>query len=182
MNHAIKFTLVAALALGLSACGLFGKKSSNVPESTGSADQGLGTSAYAGEGTPPPAVIGDGGTQGSGGFGADGAGGAGNVVYFEFDSIEISESGRSVVAAAGQYLSSRPAAKVRLDGHADERGTREYNVGLGERRANAVMQALVAAGASAGQISVTSYGEERPAASGHDESSWALNRRVEIVR
>ena len=70
---------------------------------------------------------------------------------------------------------------IRLEGHADERGTREYNLALGERRANAVRAYLVAQGASRSQIEVISYGEEKPANSGHNESSWAENRRVEIV-
>jgi len=71
--------------------------------------------------------------------------------------------------------------QVRLEGHTDERGSREYNIGLGERRAQAVRRALMLAGAQAGQITTVSYGEERPAASGSDEESWRLNRRVEIV-
>ncbi len=70
---------------------------------------------------------------------------------------------------------------ITLEGHADERGTREYNLGLGERRGNAVSGALQANGGAAGQLSVVSYGEERPAAEGHDESAWSKNRRVEIV-
>ena len=68
-----------------------------------------------------------------------------------------------------------------IEGHADERGTREYNIGLGDRRANAVRQLLVLQGASSGQVDTISYGEERPAALGHDESSWSQNRRAEIV-
>ena len=88
----------------------------------------------------------------------------------------------AVVARFAQYLAKNPTAKLRLEGHADERGTREYNVGLGERRANAVQSALIAGGASATQISIVSYGEERAADPGHDESAWAKNRRVEIVQ
>jgi len=104
------------------------------------------------------------------------------TVYFAFDSTELSADGKAVVARFSKYLASHPTAKVRLEGHADERGTREYNVGLGERRGNAVQQALVAGGASASQISVVSYGEERPADPGHDEAAWGKNRRVEIVQ
>ena len=74
-----------------------------------------------------------------------------------------------------------PGANVTLEGHADERGTREYNVALGERRANSVRQLLALTGASGGQIKTISYGEERPAVEGHDESAWRFNRRVEIV-
>ena len=103
------------------------------------------------------------------------------TVYFAFDSSEISGDGRAVVEGWAAYLAANPGAKIRLEGHCDERGTREYNVGLGERRANAVLQALASRGVSASQVSVTSYGEERPVNSGHDESAWQQNRRVEIV-
>jgi peptidoglycan-associated lipoprotein len=105
-----------------------------------------------------------------------------NVVYFEFDSTALNDTGRKVIAAYGRYLSANPSVRVRLEGHTDERGSREYNVGLGERRAVAVQQQLLSAGASARQLSVTSFGEERPAATGSNASAWAKNRRVEIVR
>lgn len=80
-----------------------------------------------------------------------------------------------------RYLIKNPAAATVLEGHADERGTREYNIALGERRANAVRQLMIAYGVSPQQIRTLSYGEERPAVDGHDESAYALNRRVEIV-
>ncbi|HPN80425.1 OmpA family protein, partial [Dokdonella sp.] len=80
-----------------------------------------------------------------------------------------------------EYLRQFPNARVTLEGHADERGTREYNLGLGERRGNAVQSAISSAGASGGQLNVVSYGEERPVDRGHDESAWSKNRRVEIV-
>lgn len=102
------------------------------------------------------------------------------TVYFEFDSSELTASGQAVVAVAAKYLVANPTAKVRLAGHGDERGTREYNVGLGERRANTVQAALVGSGASAVQLSIVSYGEERPVDAGHDEAAWSKNRRVEI--
>ena len=101
--------------------------------------------------------------------------------YFEFDSSELSGDGRRLAEAWAAYLAANASAKVRLEGHCDERGTREYNVGLGERRANAVRQLLTSRGASARQLSVTSYGEERPVSAGHDEAAWQQNRRVEII-
>ena len=92
---------------------------------------------------------------------------------------------RSVVGehlrAHAQHLNTNPNAMVRLEGHADERGTREYNVALGERRGNAVAKYLRLNGVSASQMEVISYGEEKPVAYGHDEQSWAANRRVELV-
>ena len=103
------------------------------------------------------------------------------TIYFDFDSSEIKGEGTDIVAAHAKYLSKNGPMKVRLEGHTDERGSREYNIGLGERRAQAVRRALLLQGAAEGQISTVSYGEERPAAAGSDEAAWAKNRRVEIV-
>jgi peptidoglycan-associated lipoprotein len=103
------------------------------------------------------------------------------LVYFDFDSSEIKGEGTDVVAAHAKYLAANPTTRVRLEGHTDERGSREYNIGLGERRAQSVRRALLLQGASDSQISTVSYGEERPAVPGHDEAAWARNRRVEIV-
>ncbi len=103
------------------------------------------------------------------------------VIYFDFDKSDIRADSQSVVAAHAAYLSKNPSQKVRLEGHADERGSREYNIGLGERRAQAVRRALMLQGVSEAQLSTVSYGEERPAVAGSDEQAYALNRRVEIV-
>jgi peptidoglycan-associated lipoprotein len=103
------------------------------------------------------------------------------IVYFDFDSAEIRADSQSVVAAHARYLAGAPAQKVRLEGHADERGSREYNIGLGERRAQGVRRALMLQGVAESQISTVSYGEERPAVAGSDEQAYAANRRVEIV-
>lgn len=103
------------------------------------------------------------------------------VVYFDFDSSEIKGEGTDIVAAHAKYLANNPSARVRLDGHTDDRGSREYNIGLGERRAQSVRRALLLQGASEVQLSTVSYGAERPAVAGHDEAAWSKNRRVEIV-
>lgn len=103
------------------------------------------------------------------------------VVYFDFDKSAIKDEYRDIIAAHAAYLAEHPSAQITLEGNADERGSREYNMGLGERRAKAVEQFMLLQGASGSQIEVVSYGEERPVAFGHDEESWALNRRVEIV-
>ena len=103
------------------------------------------------------------------------------IVYFDFDSAVIKGEGVDVVAAHAKYLASHAEARVRLEGNTDERGSREYNIGLGDRRAQAVHRALLLQGVTEGQITTVSYGEERPADPGHDESAWAKNRRVEIV-
>jgi peptidoglycan-associated lipoprotein len=105
-----------------------------------------------------------------------------NKVYFEFDSSAVDDHSRKVIEAHSQFLLNNPDVNVVLEGHADERGTREYNLALGERRANAVAEIMEAYGVSPGRIQTISYGEERPAALGHDESAWRLNRRVVILR
>jgi peptidoglycan-associated lipoprotein len=103
------------------------------------------------------------------------------VVYFDFDSSDIRADFNSMLAAHGQYLSANAGVQLRLEGHADERGSREYNIGLGERRAQAVRRVLMLQGATADQLTTVSYGEERPAVFGSDEESYTLNRRVELV-
>ncbi|SFR40513.1 peptidoglycan-associated lipoprotein [Marinobacter gudaonensis] len=101
--------------------------------------------------------------------------------YFDFDTAEIKPEARDVLVAHARYLANNPGQNVRLEGHADERGTKEYNLALGERRANAVQRFLIVNGASRGQIETVSYGEEKPAVMGSTESAWAQNRRVELV-
>jgi len=103
------------------------------------------------------------------------------IVYFDFDSAVIQGKGVDIVAAHAKYLAANPQARVRLEGNTDERGSREYNIGLGDRRAQSVRRALLLQGVAEGQLTTVSYGEERPADPGHDEQAWAKNRRVEIV-
>jgi len=106
---------------------------------------------------------------------------SGKIIYFAFDSNTVGDDSVELVKHHGKYLSFNADASVRLEGHADERGTREYNVALAERRAQAVKQLMLYEGASNSQISIISYGEEKPVSFGHDEESMSLNRRVEIV-
>lgn len=103
------------------------------------------------------------------------------VIYFDFDKSTVRPEFRDLIAAHAAYMASSGTARVTLEGHADERGTREYNLGLGERRGNAVEGLLSAQGARGNQTSVVSYGEERPVCRVSDEECWSLNRRVEIV-
>jgi peptidoglycan-associated lipoprotein len=172
----IALVIVSTLALGLVA---------------GCASKGVQETSTAGSGTMsgPPAQTGGAGDGGMGQGGAfDDSAAAGprasqknRTVYFDFDRDEVKSEFQQIVTDHGKYLAANPAARVRLEGHADERGSREYNIGLGERRAQAVRQGLLLNGAGANQLTTVSYGEERPAASGSDDESWALNRRVEIV-
>ncbi len=106
---------------------------------------------------------------------------ADRIIYFAFDSSDIPGRARAIVEAHAIYLAENPGAQVTLEGHADERGTREYNIALGEKRARAVRQLMAFLGAAGQQLDTVSYGEERPAVEGQDEESWQLNRRVEIV-
>jgi peptidoglycan-associated lipoprotein len=103
------------------------------------------------------------------------------VIYFEYDSSEILPQFVEVLRAHAAYISGNPSARVLLEGHTDERGTREYNLALGEQRAGVVRSFLAAEGAAGSQIDTMTYGEERPADPGHYDAAWALNRRVELV-
>jgi len=103
------------------------------------------------------------------------------IVYFAYDRSEIRPSDQTLLDNHARFLSANPALNVRLEGHADERGSREYNLALGERRALAVRQALLILGVPPQQITTLSYGEERPLSFGQNETAWSQNRRVEIV-
>ena len=106
---------------------------------------------------------------------------AARTIYFDFDSSEVPESELVSIEAHARYLSEHSGALITLEGHGDERGSREYNIALGEQRAVAVRQLMTLLGATSPQIHTISYGEERPTAAGHDDSAWKLNRRVEII-
>jgi peptidoglycan-associated lipoprotein len=103
------------------------------------------------------------------------------VIYFDFDSDQISQDYMDLIAHHGKYLANNPAMSLRIEGHADERGTREYNVALGNRRAQSVRRLVLFQGVAAGQVSVISYGEEKPVALSNDDEAWRLNRRTELV-
>ncbi len=103
------------------------------------------------------------------------------VVYFDLDQDSLKPEFQAIVACHAKYLRDRPSSRITLQGNADERGSREYNLGLGERRANAVSSSVQAAGGSGSQLTVVSYGEERPVCTESGESCWSQNRRVEIV-
>ncbi|MBU2039294.1 MULTISPECIES: peptidoglycan-associated lipoprotein Pal [Oceanospirillaceae] len=102
------------------------------------------------------------------------------VFYFDFDQSTLKSEGKAALMAHAAFLAANPAASVVLEGHADERGTVEYNLALGERRSMTVRRFLMANGANGSQLKVVSFGEERPVMMGHDEGSYAKNRRVEV--
>lgn len=103
------------------------------------------------------------------------------VVYFDFDQDSLRPEFQAQMACHAKYMRDRPSSRITLEGHADERGSRDYNLGLGERRGNAVSSALQANGGSGSQLTVVSYGEERPQCTDSSEDCWARNRRVEII-
>jgi peptidoglycan-associated lipoprotein len=104
-----------------------------------------------------------------------------DVVYFDTDMFNIDSEDQAALASQAQWLMKYPAKKATLEGHADERGTREYNLALGERRANSAKNYLVGLGIDSSRLSTVSYGKERPVALGSDEASWARNRRAVTV-
>ncbi len=170
MRKPFTFVLIVLLGATISACG--GKK--------GVKDEGTASIEERG-------VSAQGMGEGVDAYGRPiGSGEAGDPlsqrkVYFEFDSSTLDQDSRAVVEAHANYLINNPGINLVLEGHADERGTREYNLALGERRALAVSDFMGALGVSANRIQNVSYGEERPEALGHDESAWRLNRRTEII-
>lgn len=104
-----------------------------------------------------------------------------DVIYFDTDRFNIDNVDASALQSQAQWLARYPNKRATIEGHADERGTREYNLALGERRANAAKNYLVSIGVDASRISVISYGKERPVALGSDEASWSRNRRAATV-
>lgn len=104
-----------------------------------------------------------------------------STIYFMLDSSQVQDDFVPVIAAHAQYLVAHPDQRVSVDGHGDERGSREYNIGLGEQRAKSVAGMMKVQGVPDNQLQVVSYGEEKPAALGHDEGTWELNRRVELL-
>ena len=108
------------------------------------------------------------------------ASGLARVVYFDFDSFVVKPEFTSAITGHAKLLNADKASKVIIEGHTDERGGREYNLALGQKRAEAVQKSLTLLGVNAGQIEAVSFGEERPAAQGADESAWSQNRRAEI--
>lgn len=171
MNALVKMTLIAAL-LAVAGCA---KDQTRPAGDTAGDTSGTSTTPYSGPSSGSTDI-----TSGT----ASARASLPNVrtIYFAFDSSEITGEGQTVVDGWAAYLSANPSARIKLEGHCDERGTREYNIALGERRANAVLQAMAARGVAERQVSVTSYGEERPVSNGHDEAAWQQNRRVEIAQ
>ena len=154
------------------------KPEAPAPQSAGTAPGG----APSARPVDRPAVAGAPARPGSSATGAGKMGApAKTSVYFDYDRDEIRPEFRGVVEDHAKYLRENPALRVRIEGNADERGSREYNIALGQRRAEAVMKALGLLGVPASRMEAISYGEEKPRRTGHDEASWAENRRDDVV-
>lgn len=178
MNVIVKATVAVLAAVMVVACSEQGanvKPSSTPP----AASSGPATSQEGESGAQTAPVGGEAGTQGDELNNPESPLHQ-RVVYFDFDKSDIKDEYKSLLKAHAQYLADHPDIHVTLEGNTDERGTREYNMALGERRAKAVYQYLTLSGVSPSQLKTISYGEERPAALGHDESAWSKNRRVEL--
>ena len=121
------------------------------------------------------------GDLGEGAGAAAGAAGQGMTVYFDYDSTEVKPRFAEIIQRAATHLQGNPSGRLRLEGHTDERGTRAYNLALGERRAQSVRDMILELGALAEQVDLVSYGEELPAVTGQGENVWSKNRRVEII-
>jgi len=106
---------------------------------------------------------------------------ANRTIYFEYDSAKLTSESIEILETHGDFIAGNGEVSVRLEGHADERGSREYNIALGDRRAQSVRRVLLFQGASSDQVETVSYGEEKPAVEGQDEDAWSKNRRVELI-
>ena len=168
MNSLVRYGLTLAAAAGLAACA-----TSKPDDQTGAAG-----GAAAGQAAAPSSAA-------VGGRPASAAAMAtmpsGRSVYYDFDKSDLRAESRALIEANARYLREHPAAKVRIEGNADERGSAEYNLALGQRRAEVVASTLKLLGIPESRLEAVSFGKEKPRKTGHDEASWAENRRSDLV-
>ena len=185
-----KFVLAAIAAVFLAGCSTQ-QTQPDAPVDDKSAGAAAGTGGAATSGMGSGGVSGTGAGAGTAGMGTGGAGGSplrdpNNVlskrsVFFDFDSFVVRDEFRPLVEAHARYLQQNRAARVTVQGNTDERGSREYNIALGQRRADAVKRMMTLTGAQDAQIETVSFGKEKPRDAGHDEAAWAQNRRGDIA-
>jgi peptidoglycan-associated lipoprotein len=179
MKRIISIALLIAGAALLTGCPK--KHNVNEPPVAGSqVPDSAGSTAGEGASTSTNPLGGDADSRARG-FGEGTGALARKVIYFDFDKSEIKAEYADIVTTAAHNLTANPKMKMKLEGNTDGRGTREYNIGLGERRAQAVRRALMLQGVAESQVTTVSFGAERPAVEGDDEAAWSKNRRVEVV-
>jgi peptidoglycan-associated lipoprotein len=173
----------AILAITASLYGCATTESQDSASTTGAASSTSGSQT---PGTSTGGARGDQVTKGTGSGTRGGSGSQGTdlkrSVYFEYDKYDIKPEYRSLLESHARWLKANPTAKLVVEGNADERGSREYNVALGQRRAESVTKMLVLLGAKPDQIEAVSWGEEKPRGTGHDEKSWSENRRSDFAQ
>ena len=176
MKRMLSIALLIAGAALLAGC----PKKHNVNDAPVAGTQVPDSNAE-GASTSTNALAGDANST-SRGYAGEGTGPlARKIIYFDFDKSEIKPEYTEIVTFTAHALTANSRLKLKLEGNTDERGTREYNIGLGERRAQAVRRALMLQGVAESQVSTVSFGAERPAVEGDAEAAWAKNRRVEVV-
>ena len=154
---------------------------SGTPTTPGATTSGTGSGGVSGSTVP-----GSGAGTGSGAAGAGALRDPNNIlskrsVFFEFDSFSVGDQYRPLVEAHGRYLAANRSARATVQGNTDERGSREYNIALGQRRADSIKRMMTLLGAQDAQVETVSFGKEKPRNPGHDEAAWAQNRRGDIV-
>lgn len=188
MSRAVPATLVLAFSAALLAgCGSSVKLDQPPPVESRNPTAGAtgaggvaGAGGGANAGTAPQSQVTTVDLNRGGAAGTDAAAGLGRVVLFDFDSFVVKESYRGMLEGHARRLSAAKGAKVVVEGHTDDRGGREYNLALGQKRAEAVAKSLVLLGAAEGQVEAVSFGKERPVDPGQGEEAWAKNRRAEL--
>ena len=173
------FTLLTATAF-LAACETASTTTGDVTSSAQSSSTNAATTASSSSSSSSAASSSSSGDSASANVKSEFAK-VGTTVLFEFDSAQLTDYAQRVLDRQAAFMKARPETRVIIGGHADERGTREYNLALGERRANAVARYLVIQGVNRSQIETVSYGEERPLSLARNDSGWSRNRRVELI-
>jgi peptidoglycan-associated lipoprotein len=179
MNQVLRMTALGGVVALLAACGSNVKldetpvesRTGTTPQATSTATRPQQQGSGVGSNQVAPVAIGGGSTA---------AANLDRVVYFDYDSFVVKEDFRSLIESHAKVLAANKGKRMVVEGHTDERGGREYNLALGQKRAEAVAKSLVLLGASDAQLEAVSFGKERPVASGSDESAWAKNRRAEL--
>jgi len=167
MNFLMRYGLALAVAANLAACATSKPEDQAGTAGGGAAANQAATPGSAGGGQPASA--------------AGVAMPSGRSVYYDFDKSDLRTESRALIEANARYLREHPATKVRIEGNADERGSAEYNLALGQRRAENVEKTLRLLGVQDSRMEAISYGKEKPRKTGHDETSWAENRRSDLV-